>query len=72
VFEVSGRAVTANGTFDWHAAINDLAAIFYVVAREALEAMTNMDFASSYSQAMIESEKRMARAPTMGMALTQS
>ena len=37
--------------------VSFIAAIFYVVAWEALQALTHMDFASSYSQAMIESEK---------------
>jgi len=37
--------------------ISFIAGIFYVVAWEAVQAMTHMDFASSYARAMIESEK---------------
>jgi Protein of unknown function (DUF4199) len=37
--------------------VSFIAGIFYVVAWEAVQAMTHMDFAGSYAQAMIESEK---------------
>ena len=37
--------------------ISFIAGIFYVAAWEAVQAMTHMDFASSYAQAMIASEK---------------
>ena len=37
--------------------ISFIAGIFYVAAWEAVQAMTHMDFASSYSQAIIASEK---------------
>jgi hypothetical protein len=37
--------------------ISFIAGIFYVVAWEAVQAMTHMDFASSYAQAIIASEK---------------
>lgn len=37
--------------------VSFIASIFYVVAWEALQAMTHMDFAGAYSQAMIESER---------------
>lgn len=37
--------------------VSFIAGIFYVVAWEVVQAMTHMDFASSYAQAMIESEK---------------
>jgi len=37
--------------------VSFIAGIFYVVAWEAVQAMTHMDFASSYAQAIIKSEK---------------
>jgi hypothetical protein len=37
--------------------VSVIAGIFYVVAWELVQAMTHMDFASSYSQAIIASEK---------------
>lgn len=37
--------------------VSFIAGIFYVVAWEAVQAMTHMDFAGSYAQAMLESEK---------------
>lgn len=37
--------------------ISFIAGIFYVVAWEAVQAMMDMDFATSYGQAIIESEK---------------
>lgn len=37
--------------------VSFIAGIFYVVAWEAVQAMTHMDFAGSYAQAVIESEK---------------
>jgi len=37
--------------------ISFIAGIFYVVAWEAVQAMTQMDFASAYSQAIIASEQ---------------
>jgi len=37
--------------------ISFIAGIFYVAAWEAVQAMTHMDFASSYAQAIIASEK---------------
>ena len=37
--------------------ISFIASIFYVVAWEAVQAMMDMDFATSYGQAVIESEK---------------
>jgi len=37
--------------------ISFIAGIFYVVAWEAVQAATHMDFAGSYAKAMIESEK---------------
>jgi len=37
--------------------ISFIASIFYVVAWEAVQAMTNMDFASAYSNAILASEK---------------
>lgn len=37
--------------------VSFIAGIFYVVAWEAVQAMTQMDFAGSYAQAVIESEK---------------
>jgi hypothetical protein len=37
--------------------ISFIAGIFYVVAWEAVQAMTHMDFADSYAHAMIESQK---------------
>lgn len=37
--------------------VSFIAGIFYVVAWEIVQAMTHMDFAGDYAQAMIESEK---------------
>lgn len=37
--------------------VSFIAGIFYVIAWEAVQAMTHMDFAGSYARAMIESEK---------------
>ena len=37
--------------------VSFIAGIFYVAAWEAVQAMTHMDFASSYAQAIIASEK---------------
>ncbi len=37
--------------------VSFIAGIFYVVAWEAVQAMTHMDFAGSYAKAMIENEK---------------
>lgn len=37
--------------------VSFIAGIFYVVAWELVQAMTHMDFATSYGRAMIESEK---------------
>lgn len=37
--------------------VSFIAGIFYVVAWEAVQALTRMDFADSYARAMIESEK---------------
>jgi Protein of unknown function (DUF4199) len=37
--------------------VSFIAGIFYVVAWEAVQAMTHMDFASSYAKAIIENEK---------------
>jgi hypothetical protein len=37
--------------------VSFIAGIFYVIAWEVVQAITHMDFASSYAKAMIESEK---------------
>lgn len=57
------RDVDRGGVIDFWPAlgvglgISFVAGVFYMVAWEALQAITHMDFAAAYSQAMLESER---------------